>query len=224
MRLLLILNDPGLAQSLPERLLASGFQVSHREAPLAAGVPLPEGDFDCVLLDLSDTDVAHAGPWLRERLRPPARPVLVITRPEQVQTRILLLEWGVDDLLVQPVEADEVVAHVQTVMRRSGLWPKLARSREEELQHGRLRVLPARRQVSCDGTQVSLTDMEYWVLETLLRKKGQVLTRDQIESALYGGNNDVGSNAVEVHVHHLRRKLGAECIKTVRGIGYTLAG
>lgn len=224
MRLLLAIDETTLAQGLLERLCASGFEVCHLPGVSAEAACGQRDAFDCIVLDLSDADASRVQAWGAHAWRLNARPLLVITRAEQVKDRISLLEAGIEDLVVRPVDCDECVARVKALLRRTGAPGNGGGPGEEELRHGRLQVLPARRMVSCDGAHVSLTDMEYWVLEALLRRKGQVLTREQIEAALYGDRNDLGSNAVEVHVHHLRRKLGAELIRTVRGIGYALAG
>jgi two-component system, OmpR family, response regulator QseB len=218
MRLLLLEDDPRLAGAVRSWMGHSGIQVDWIVAGAEAEAALRGGGYDCLLLDLGLPDLSGEEVLRRIRAAGIEIPVVVITARELVQDRVRLLDLGADDFLVKPVHLDELSARVRTVLRR-----RQGEARGEgELRHGALRVVSATRTVMLDGSYVALTTKEFWVLETLLRNKDRVLTREQLEEALYGWADEVGSNTVEVHVHHLRRKLGAELIKTVRGVGYTL--
>lgn len=134
--------------------------------------------------------------------------------------RLRLLELGADDYLVKPVDLDEVAARVRAVTRRA----QQARAGDGSvLSHGELKLQPARRTAIWKGSPIALTNREFWLLEALVRKKGQIVSRERLEEALYGWGDDVDSNTVEVYIHHLRRKLDRGLIKTVRGLGYHLA-
>jgi len=217
MRLLLVEDDPRLAGAVRSWMGHGVFEVDWIVAGAEAEPALRSREYDCVVLDLGLPDIGGEEVLRRVRDAGFEQPVVVITAREQVQDRVRLLDLGADDFLVKPVHLDELSARLRAVMRRRG-------SRDEELRHGSLCVVPATRTVLRDGSYVPLTNKEFWVLETLIRNKDRVTTREQLEEALYGWVDDVNSNAVEVHVHHLRRKLGPEFIKTVRGIGYALRG
>jgi DNA-binding response OmpR family regulator len=146
-------------------------------------------------------------------------PVIVITAREQVHDRVRLLDLGADDFLVKPVHLDELAARLRAVQRRKVAQP----GHEGTLRHGALSLVPASRTVSLDGSYILLTNREFWLLEALLRHKGNVVTRVQLLEALYGWSDEIVGNAVDVHVHNLRRKLGPGLIRTVRGVGYTLS-
>jgi len=145
-------------------------------------------------------------------------PLVIISSRDDTQARIRLLDLGADDYLVKPVRLDELAARLRVLLRRS----RSGVQARGELRHGPLRVVPDSRSVSKDGSHVSLTATEYSLLEVLMRAKGEVLTRQSLEDLLKGRFDQHGGNPLEVHVHHLRRKLGAEVITTIRGVGYTL--
>ncbi len=155
-------------------------------------------------------------------------PVIVITAREQVRDRVRLLDLGADDFLVKPVHLDEQAARLRAVQRRRGS----AGAADAALRHGGLCLVPASGTVSVNGQFVPLTKRKFWLLEALLRGKGEallrrqgeVLTRAQLQEALYGEPEEIVGNAVDVHIHHLRRKLGPGWIQTVRGAGYRLHG
>jgi DNA-binding response OmpR family regulator len=132
--------------------------------------------------------------------------------------RITLLDLGADDYLVKPVDLEEVSARVRSVTRRA----QSVQGGAAVLTHGPLKLQPARRSATWAGNVVALTNKEFWVLETLVRRKNQVLTRAQLEDALYGWGEEVDSNAIEVYIHFLRRKFHPLLIRTIRGAGYQL--
>ena len=152
--------------------------------------------------------------WMRTKGDSAA--VLVISARDAVPDRVAGLNMGADDYLTKPFDLDEVLARVHALARRRG-----GRA-EPELQLGRLVLRPQRREALLDNQQVVLAAREYDLLLALMERPGTVLSREQLENRLYGWHDEVSSNAVEVHVHHLRRKLGPAWIKNVRGVGYKL--
>ena len=159
-----------------------------------------------------------SGMELLRRLRRQGKsiPVLILTARDAIQDKVVGLDSGADDYLVKPVDLDELAARIRALIRRAG-----GRA-APVLEHGALRLDPAARSVTLDGVPVELSAREFALLQLLLENCGRVLTRTQLEQALYGWGEGVESNAVEVHIHHLRRKLGAELIKTLRGVGYVV--
>jgi DNA-binding response OmpR family regulator len=143
-------------------------------------------------------------------------PVLILTARDTVPDKLAGLDGGADDYLVKPFDLDELAARLRALIRRShGRQTPL-------LSYGEVTLDPAARHVTADGQSVELSTREFALLEALLENTGRILTRSQLERLIYGWNEEPESNAVEVHVHHLRRKLGAELIRTVRGVGYTI--
>lgn len=143
-------------------------------------------------------------------------PVLILTARDALDQRVQGLQLGADDYLCKPFALTEVAARLQALIRRrhGQLQP--------ELRHGRVVMAPGSHSVMVDGEPLSLKSRELALLELFLRNPGRVLTRAQLEEKLYNWDDDVSSNAVEVHIHHLRKKLGSQFIRTVHGIGYTL--
>jgi two-component system response regulator QseB len=144
-------------------------------------------------------------------------PVLIITARDAVADRIAGLDSGADDYLVKPFDLDELLARTRAVVRRHG-----GRG-QSEISYGALTLDPARRRVLFQGAEVDLSPREFAVLEALLKEPGAVVSRERLEDAVYGWGEEVGSNSIEVHVHHLRRKLAPQLIRNVRGVGYRIA-
>lgn len=217
MRLLLVAEDSRLAGLVRSWMGLIGATVHWIASGAEAEPALRAGQHNCVVLDQTLPDMDGDEALRRIRHAGFGQPVVMIAATQQVQERIRLLDLGADDFLVKPVHLGELVARLRALLRRGEV-----RFEDSELRHGRLRVVPASRTVSDNGIFIPLTHMEFCLLETLLRSKGQVLSRQQLETALHGEFTDMSSNPLEVHVHHLRRKLGNNLIKTVRGIGYTI--
>ena len=170
--------------------------------------------FDMALLDLGLPD-GDGIDWLR-KLRQEGRtlPVLIMTARDALTDRVSGLDEGADDYLVKPFAPEELLARMRVALRRSeGRASPL-------LQHGDLVVNPAAHTVHRNGTLVPLRAKEFALLLALLRASGKVLSRQRLEEALYGFDDALESNALEVHIHHLRRKLGSDLLQTVRGVGY----
>jgi two-component system response regulator QseB len=214
MRVLLVEDDEMIAQGLQTALRQSGFAVDWMKDGKSAAAALKSPSFDLVLLDLGlpQRDGIEV---LRElRKRGDATPVIILTARDEVQHRIAGLDAGADDYIVKPFDLDEVTARMRSVLRRA------AGRGDPSIVHGDLRLDPVTRMVERSGTPVSLSAHEYAVLEALLQRPGAVLSRSQLEDRLYGWDEQIGSNAIEVYVHGLRRKLGSDAIRTLRGVGY----
>jgi len=203
-----------IAQGLQTALRQGGFAVDWMADGARASAALKTSAFDVVLLDLGlprrdGIDV------LRElRQRGDTTPVIILTARDEIQHRIAGLDAGADDYVVKPFDLDEVMARMRSVLRRA------AGRGDSIIQHGDLRMDPAARTIERNGSPVSLSAHEYAVLEALLQRPGAVLSRTQLEDRLYGWDEQIGSNAVEVYIHGLRRKLGSDVIRTLRGVGY----
>jgi two-component system response regulator QseB len=143
-------------------------------------------------------------------------PVVIITARDAVADRIAGLDAGADDYILKPFDLDELAARIRAVARRR------AGRAAPEIEYGSLRLDPAKRRALVDGQEVALSGREFALLEALLERPGAVLSRAQLEERIYGWQEEIESNAVEVHIHALRRKLGADLIRTLRGVGYTM--
>lgn len=203
-----------IAQGLQTGLRQNGFAVDWMQDGRSAAGALQTSAFDLVLLDLG---LPHRDgiEVLRElRKRGDSTPVIILTARDEIQDRIAGLDAGADDYIVKPFDLDEVTARIRSVLRRA------AGRGDPSIQHGELRLDPVARTVERAGVPVPLSAHEFSVLETLLQRPGAVLSRSQIEDRLYGWDEQIGSNAVEVYIHGLRRKLGSDAIRTLRGVGY----
>jgi len=217
MRILLAEDDPLLGDALRAGLRQAGCQVDWVRDGEAAERELRAEPYAAAVLDLGlprrdGLDVLAAVRRAGVRL-----PVLVLTARDAVPDRIRGLDLGADDYVLKPVDLDELAARLRALVRRAH------GQADARLQAGGVVLDPATRQVSLDGVPVSLSTREFDLLQALMLDAGRVLSREQLEQRLYGWGTEVESNAVEVHVHHLRRKLGPALIQTVRGVGYVLA-
>jgi DNA-binding response OmpR family regulator len=217
MRLLLVEDDPMVGRAVRQGLADAGFAVDWVQDGRAAELALGNGVYDVAVLDLG---LPHKDGMavLRElRARRSNLPVLIATARDAVPDRIAGLNAGADDYLLKPFDLDELVARVRALVRRNagGGLPLL--------ECGALVLDPVQREVTLHGAPVALSAREFALLEALMQRPGAVLSREQLEDAVYGWQQEVGSNAIEVHLHHLRRKLGADAIRNVRGVGYKVA-
>jgi len=218
MRLLLVEDDRMIGDSLRQALRDEGYAVDWVYDAKAARATLATERFDLVLLDIGLPQPELLGTGLDVlrslRERRDTTPVIVLTARDALGDRVAGLDAGADDYLVKPFELDELGARMRAVLRRH------AGRGEPVLEYGGVRLDPATRQVSVNGTPVSLSAREFAVLEVLLVRPGAILSRAQIEDRLYGWGEEIESNAVSVYIHQLRRKLGADVIQNVRGVGY----
>jgi two-component system response regulator QseB len=215
-RLLLVEDDPMVGESIRDGLAQEGFTVDWVRDGAAAETALGAEPYAAVLLDLGlprkdGLDVLRAARARRNEV-----PILVITARDAIADRITGLDAGADDYLVKPFDLDELAARVRALVRRAD-----GRA-EPVVRHGAIVLNPATREVTLRGRPVVLSGREFALLHALLARPGVVLSRAQLEERLYGWGEEVGSNAVEVHIHNLRRKLGAGTIRNVRGVGYTI--
>ena len=218
MRLLLVEDDRMIGDSLRQALRDEGYAVDWVYDAQAAKATLASERFDLVLLDIG---LPNADQWgngldvLRAlRQRRDATPVIVLTARDALGERVAGLDAGADDYLVKPFQLDELTARMRAVLRRH------AGRGESVLEHDGLRLDPATRQVTMRGEPVVLSAREFAVLHALLARPGAILSRAQLEDRLYGWGEEIESNAVSVYIHQLRRKLGADVIQNVRGVGF----
>ncbi|MES2944628.1 MAG: response regulator [Pseudomonadota bacterium] len=217
MRILLAEDDPLLGDGLRAGLRQLGFQVDWVRDGLAAEREVAAGSYQAAVLDLGLPHKDGLEVLASLRARKINTPILVLTARDAVPDRIRGLNLGADDYVVKPVDLHELAARLQSLVRRAHGQV------QQQLRQGRLLLMPDARQVSLDGVAVVLSLREFDLLHALMLNAGRVLSRAQLEQQLYSWGHEVESNAVEVHIHHLRRKLYPDVIQTVRGIGYTLA-
>jgi len=216
MRVLLVEDDALLGDGIRAGLKQSGFAVDWAQDGQAAKLALETEEYAVMVLDLglpklSGTDLLK---WLRGRES--KLPVLILTARDTVSDRVAGLNAGADDYLIKPFDLDELVARLNALLRRSVAPVALT------LQHGAIELVPATHQVSKNGQIIELSAREFSLLHELLVHVGHVRSREQLENHLYGWGDEVESNSVEVHIHHLRKKLGPELIRTLRGVGYVI--
>lgn len=216
MRLLLIEDDDMIGRAVRQGLVSAGFAVDWVQDARAAQLSLSTGVYDLAILDLGLP--RGDGMELLKDLRQggDSMPVLIASARDTVKDRIAGLEAGADDYVLKPFDLDELVARVRALLRRH------AGSGSPVMRHGDLALDPVRKEVTLAHRLVELSAREFAVLEALMQKPGAVLSRERLEEAVYGWGQEVTSNSIEVHLHNLRKKLGSETIKNVRGVGYRI--
>lgn len=216
MRILLIEDDSLIGDGLKVGLTKLGFSVDWFMSGEAGFQALSAAPWDAVVLDLSLPERDGLEILRQWREQGADVPVLILTARDALDQRVQGLQLGADDYLCKPFALSEVAARLQALIRRrhGQLQP--------ELKHGKVVMSPGSHNVWIDGEAIRLKSRELALLELFLRNPGRVLTRSQLEEKLYNWDDDVTSNAVEVHIHHLRKKLGTTFIRTVHGVGYTL--
>lgn len=216
MRILLAEDDPLLGDGLRAGLRQLGFQVDWVRNGDAAERELRDQPYAAAVLDLGLPQKDGMEVLAAVRRAGITLPVLVLTARDAVTDRIRGLDVGADDYVVKPVDLNELAARLRALVRRAHGQPQeLLSAQDVELD-------PAGRSVRKAGTPVVLSTREFDLLQALMLNAGRVLSREQLEQHLYSWGQEVESNAVEVHIHHLRRKLGSALIQTVRGVGYVL--
>jgi two-component system response regulator QseB len=216
MRLLLVEDDAMIGAAAREGLRQDGYAVDWVRDGVQAEAAVAANAYDLALLDLGLP--RRDGLAVLRGLRAKGRtlPVVIITARDAVADRVAGLDAGADDYLVKPFDLDELAARVRAVLRRhAGRAAALTRV-------GELAIDASARRVTWKGREVALSAREYAVLEALADRPGAILSRAQLEDRLYGWDEEIGSNAIEVHIHALRRKLAPELIRNVRGAGYKL--
>ncbi len=216
MHVLLAEDDSLIAHGIVAGLNAQGLTVDHAATAAQAEAMLHAACFDVLILDLGLPD--EDGLALLQRLRRQGLtlPVLILTARDAVTERVAGLQAGADDYLLKPFDLRELAARLHSLLRRvAGRCVNL-------IEHGRLRYDPSGCQAFLDGVPVELSRREQALLQTLLNNRDRVLSSAQLKDAVYGFSDDVESNALNVHIHYLRRKLGSGIVETVRGLGYRL--
>lgn len=215
MRLLLVEDDPVLGDGLKTGLSQAGFTVDWAPDGAAADAALDCEQFALAILDLGLPRLEGLEVLRRLRRRGQTLPVLILTARDSTGEKVAGLDAGADDYLIKPIDLDELAARIRALLRRAG-----GRA-APVLEVGPLRLDPASHQVELEGQPVNLSTREFSILQLLVENAGRVISRSQLEAALYGWGESLESNAVEVHIHHLRKKLGSDSIRTLRGVGYT---
>ena len=214
MRLLLVEDDTMIGETVQDLLRAEHYAVDWAQDAGSADAALRTQQYDLILLDLGLPGRDGLSVLRDLRTRSDRTPVLIATARDAVAQRVEGLDAGADDYLLKPYDMDELLARIRALTRR-------AAGRAEPLyEHQGVSIRPATREASVNGQTVVLSAREWAVLEPLLARPGVVLSRQQLEDKLYGWGDEVSSNAIEVYIHGLRKKLGAGIIVNVRGVGY----
>jgi two-component system OmpR family response regulator/two-component system response regulator QseB len=216
MRVLIVEDDLLLGDALAAGLKQRGFEADWVQDGRDAQAAMRVEPFAAVVLDLGLPRLGGLELLRGERARGNKVPVLILTARDAVQDRIAGLDSGADDYVVKPTDLDELAARLRALVRRSKGEPAPV------LQIGQVVLDPAARMVTRNGQAMDLPPREFTLLQELMLNAGRVLSREQLEERMYRWGDEVESNAVEVHVHHLRRKLGAQIVKTIRGVGYMM--
>jgi two-component system, OmpR family, response regulator len=216
MRILLVEDDTMIGEAVLDALRAEHYAVDWVRDGAMADTALRTESYDLVLLDLGLPRRDGLDVLRSLRSRGGRVPVLVATARDAIGDRIAGLDAGADDYVVKPYDTDELLARIRALIRRS------AGRGEPVFSHRGVSLNPATREATVNGEPVSLSAREWAVLEPMIARPGVVFSRGQLEEKLYGWKDEISSNAVEVYVHGLRKKLGSELIQTVRGLGYVV--
>jgi len=203
-----------IAEAVRTALRQDGYTVDHVADGGNAATALRSATFDILLLDLGLPRRDGLEVLKELRSRRDTTPVIIITARDDVQSRVAGLDAGADDYLIKPFDLDELAARMRSVIRRG------AGRGAPVIEHAAIRLNTITREVYLAGQPIALSAREYAVLEALLQRPGAILSRTQLEDRLYGWGGEIESNAVEVYIHSLRRKLGSDAIRTQRGVGY----
>jgi two-component system OmpR family response regulator/two-component system response regulator QseB len=217
MRLLLVEDDPMIGESMQEGLRGASYAVDWVRDGHDAELALAGVDYDLLLLDLGLPRMEGLQLLRRYRGRGGDAPILIVTARDSTAARVEGLDAGADDSLIKPFDLDELQARIRALLRR-----RVART-QSVVTHAGLTVDLATHEASFNGQPLRLSAREFSVLRALLDSPGAIVSKPQLEEKLYGWGEEIESNAVDVYIHHLRKKLGADFIRNVRGVGYKLA-
>lgn len=214
MRLLLVEDDAMLGRAVLTGLKREGYDVDWMSAGNSAQHCLETDEYDLVILDLGLPDIDGKTLLGQLRKRGNHTPVIILTARDSIEDRVGGLDAGADDYMIKPFDQDELMARVRALLRRrSGRATQVIEYRD-------ITLYPESMKVEYQTQPVELSRREFTLLSELLNNTGRVLTREQLERAVYDWGQDVASNAIEVHVHHLRKKFYNDLIRTIRGVGY----
>lgn len=216
MRLLLVEDDPLLGDGIRAGLGHDGYTVDWFKQGRSAEAALKSEHYDLMVLDIGLPDKSGLEILQQLRARGDDLPVLILTARDAVADRISGLDSGADDYMIKPFDLDELAARLRALLRRHN-----GRA-QAEIRHGDIVLDPAAHSVNLNGKPVDISPREYAVLHLLLENVGKVMSRSRLEDGLYSWDGDVESNAIEVYIHHLRKKLGTALIRTIRGVGYII--
>jgi DNA-binding response OmpR family regulator len=216
MRILLVEDDIPLALGLQQSLRHEGFVVNHVDSGKSAILALSVPDQDLVILDLGLPDIDGLEVLKRTRDRKLEIPVIILTARDSLEDKVKGLDFGADDYLVKPFEISELLARLRVIERRLGT------AKSALITCSGVTIDTTAHKVFIDDKEMGTSKKEYMVLKALMENAGRIQSREQIESRLYEWGEEVASNAVEVHIHNLRKKLPEKFIQTVRGVGYTV--
>lgn len=216
MRLLLVEDDSMIGESIRQGLRQDGFTVDWAQDGRVAEQALASEPYDLLLLDLGLPRKSGLDLLKDVRRRGNTLPILIVTARDSVTDRVAGLDSGADDYLVKPFDLDELAARIRALLRRySGRAQPL-------ITYGGLHLNPATHEVIFQDRNIMLSAREFALLHTLIKSPGVILSRAQLEEKLYGWGEEVESNTLVVHIHNLRKKLGANVIRNVRGVGYVI--
>jgi len=214
MRVLVVEDDALLGDAIQAGLKQAGFAVDWVKDGMQADQALGTEPYDAAVLDIGLPRLSGLEVLRRLRQRKATLPVLLLTARDTVDDRIQGLDSGADDYLVKPFDMGELAARLRALIRRA------SGNTSPSLHAGDVTLDPSAHAVTCRGNTIDLSATEFALLHALLLNAGKVLSRAQLEEKLYAWGEEVESNAIEVHIHHLRRKLYPELIETIRGVGY----
>jgi len=216
MRLLLLEDDQQLAKGLLQAMVRQSYAVDHFDSVKEGLVAIKYEHYDLVILDLGLSDGSGLD-FLKVYRNKQTEPVIILTARDTIEDKIQGLDLGADDYLPKPFDVNELQARIRALLRRS------SGRASNQIVYGDLEVDQKARAVSYQGQSISLSRREYNLLEALLSNQGKVMSRANLEQTLYSWDEEIESNALEVHIHNLRKKISSKLIKTVRGVGYMVA-
>ena len=218
MRILLIEDDPMIGESMEEALRAECYAVDWVRDGVTAELSMRQDVYDLLVLDLGLPKRQGMDVLRRYRAQGGETPVLIVTARDATASRVEGLDAGADDYLVKPFDIDELQARIRAVLRRRG------GRNHSVVTHGGLTVNLAAHDATFNGAPLHLSSREFALLRALLDNPGSIVSKAQLEEKIYGWGEEIESNAIDVYIHHLRKKLGGDFIKNVRGVGFKLAG
>lgn len=216
MRILLVEDDLQLAEGLKQSLNREGFLVNHSINGKSAITSIVAGDCDMVILDLGLPDMDGMQVLQHTRDKKCHLPILILTARDSVEEKVTGLDKGADDYLIKPFDMKELLARLRVIERRLGT------AEQSLITVGQVAIDIASHRVLVDDEPIELSKKDYIVLRALMENAGRVISKDKLESRMYEWGEEIASNAIEVRIHHLRKKLPKNTIKTIHGVGYTI--